>query len=237
MMSFDKTLAKREIEAVVDFVRQEFMIESRENTRYHTAENGWPEHEKKYRAAYPFALGQLSIDVPWDQLSDEQQIGKRVFLSSCVSCHDRGYAPNESALWELRPLSFPRNGYSHVDHDTDTISGASPYDIHEVAPNLSTLSAEERTGEQIFQRNCAFCHGADGTGRNWIGSFLDAHPRDLTGARVASLSDEQLVSAISNGIVGTTMPAWKSVLTEQQISAVVAYVRRAFVANGSASLR
>jgi cytochrome c oxidase cbb3-type subunit 3 len=29
---------------------------------------------------------------------------------------------------------------------------------------VAGLEARERRGEKLFQANCAFCHGADGTG-------------------------------------------------------------------------
>ena len=229
MMGFASILSRQEINVVVDFVRSEFMEHGRLNTRYHTAENGWPEHEK-YVAAYPFALGQLPLDLAWEKLTPQQQLGKEVFLSSCVSCHDRGHVNNEGALWEARPLSFPRNGYSHRGITLDSESGASPYALHDQAPILSDLTPMERQGQELFQQNCAFCHAADGTGQNWIGSFLDAHPRNLTSPRVAALTTEQLIAAVSLGIKDTTMPAWKGVLTKNQIHAVVSYVQRAFVA-------
>lgn len=229
MMGFASVLNEQEIKAVVDFVRAEFMEHTRMNTRYHTTENGWPDHQR-YAVAYPFALGQLLIDTPVEKLSPQQQLGRDIFLSSCVSCHDRGHVNNEGAIWESRPLSFPRNGYSHATVKLDAESGASPYAIHDHAPIASNLTEQEQQGQLLFQQNCAFCHAADGTGHNWIGSFLDAHPRDLTGARVAALTTDQLVDVVRHGIKNTTMPAWDFVLTTGQIESIVAYVRRVFVA-------
>jgi cytochrome c oxidase cbb3-type subunit 3 len=78
----------------------------------------------------------------------------------------------------------------------------------------------------LFQDNCAFCHAADGTGRNWIGSFLDEHPRDLTGARARTMSDDELRNVIREGVAGTSMPAWRHVLSEAQVFDIAAYVRR-----------
>jgi cytochrome c oxidase cbb3-type subunit 3 len=130
MMAFKTILTREEIEAVVDFVRQEFMFDKNPNTKYHTAENGWENH-KKYAIAYPFALGEISIDTPWDDLAPEQQKGKRLFMTSCITCHDRGKVNDEGKIWELRPLSFPRNRYNHKATQkqigTDANSGASPY--------------------------------------------------------------------------------------------------------------
>jgi cytochrome c oxidase cbb3-type subunit III len=101
--------------------------------------------------------------------------------------------------------------------------------MHDKVPQLTGLSVLERQGETVFQKNCAFCHGADGTGRNWIGSFLEPHPRDLTApAFMSGMTKERLAGVIREGLPNTSMPAWKSVLTEAQIKALIAYISRAF---------
>ncbi len=51
MQGFGRTLTADEIEAVVDFVRQEFIASRLPNTHYHTIANGWPDHEPRYGAA------------------------------------------------------------------------------------------------------------------------------------------------------------------------------------------
>jgi len=235
MMSFERVLNSREIEAVVDFVRQEFMTDKKINTVYHTIENGWENHQQ-YAIAYPFALSEIPLDKPWEELTPEQQQGKRLFMSSCITCHDRARVDNEGAIWESRPLSYPRNNYSHkTPVKVDAKSGASPYAVHEVAPELASLSEQEKQGERLFQQNCAFCHSEDGTGKNWIGSFLDAHPRDLTGASMKSTTVEQLTQVIRDGLPETTMSAWKSVLNDKQIQAIVMYVMKAFIHNEDTS--
>jgi cytochrome c oxidase cbb3-type subunit 3 len=230
MKSFQGVLSAEEMAAVADFVVAEFVAAKRPNTRYHTAENGWPQHER-YRAAYPFARGELSLNTPWEELSPEQAAGKRLYLASCVSCHDRGRAEPEGIAWEARALSYPRNQYSHTAPASrlDAVTSASPYLLHEVAPKMAGMTARERAGEKLFQDNCAFCHGADGTGRNWIGSFLEPHPRDLTDPSVMNtMTPGRLAQAIREGLPGTSMPAWKSVLAPGEIDALTAYIGKAF---------
>jgi cytochrome c oxidase cbb3-type subunit III len=233
MMSFEHILQPNEIAAVADFVRQEFMINKAENTRYHTVANGWLNHER-YKAAYPFALGELALDTPWDKLTPEQSDGKRLFLTSCISCHDRGTAKGSEnkVQWESYPLSYPRNGYSPGDDQKkkiDAMSSATPYLIHEKPPQFIDLTALEKQGEALFQGNCSFCHAADGTAKNWIGSFMQPHPRNLTdSAAMVGMTKTRLRKVINEGLPGTSMPAWKSVLSEQDIESVIAYVSRAF---------
>lgn len=243
MMGFSSVLQPNEIAAVADFVRQEFMTAKRENTRYHTEANGWPNHER-YAAAFPFTRGEIALDTPWEQLTPQQAEGKKLFMSSCVSCHDRARVNNAEVHWESRPVSYPRNQFSPGDHNPpeatdsknarnnlslDAMTSASPYLLHDRAPVLAGLSETERRGEKLFQQNCAFCHAADGTARNWIGSFMEPHPRDLTSRKAMSgMTRTRLRTVIHEGLPGTSMPAWKSVLSEQQVDDVIAYVNRAF---------
>ena len=228
MKSFANTLSTEDIELVVDFVRQEFMQERKPNTRYHTAENGWPDHQR-YSAAFPFALGEIPIDTPAEQLSAQQLQGKRLYMSACITCHDRAKVNREGVIWEPRAVSYPRNQYQPSGDGVDSNSGATPYAEHDIKPELTDLTGQQRGGEQLFQKNCAFCHGADGTGKNWIGSFLDPHPRNLTDPAVMStMSRERLRAVIQNGLPGTTMSAWKNVLNNEQIDSIIAYIDRAF---------
>ena len=227
MQGYASLLSKEEISAVVDFVRREFMEAKALNTRYHTPANGWPDHGR-HAAPFPFASGELPLDTPWEQLSPEQQAGKRLFLGACITCHDRARVTNEGRHWEARPLSYPRNQYAPGE-PVDATASASPYARHELPPKLEGLTSGERRGEKLFQDNCAFCHAADGTGRNWIGSFLQPHPRDLTDpAHMGAMTRARLRGVIRDGLPGTSLPAWKSVLGDTQIEAVIAYVARAF---------
>jgi cytochrome c oxidase cbb3-type subunit 3 len=110
--------------------------------------------------------------------------------------------------------------------DMDSISSASPYMQHELPPDTSGLSDEQKRGAALFQQNCAFCHGADGSGKNWIGSFLEPHARDLTADAIISQATERLEHVVRNGLAGTSMPAWKHVLNDDQISDVISYLKR-----------
>ena len=230
MQSFAELLSPADIVAVVDFVRHNFMSgHVGANTRYHTAANGWPDHKRRYGAAYPFALGKISLDTPWENLTPEQQKGRRLFMSGCITCHDRPLVHDSGAIWDPRSVSYPRGGYRPDQQKPDIVSGASPYARHDVAPKFADLSPQEREGERLFQKNCAFCHAADGTADTWIGHFIQPHPRNLTDNKaMAGFTRDRLKQVIRNGVENTDMSAWKSVLSDDQIDAVIAYINRAF---------
>lgn len=229
MKSFSGILGEAEIKAVAAFVRDEFIVRKAPNTRYHTSENGWPEHER-YRAAYPFAQGQISLAVPDETLDQAQREGKRLYLGSCVTCHDRGAKATDTVDWDARPLSYPRNNFSYTRPPApDAMAEASPYVKHDRVPRVANLTAVEKRGERLFQDNCAFCHGADGSGKNWIGQFLEPHPRNLRASEfMFGMSRDRLFASIRDGLQGTSMPAWKSVLTDVEIRSLVDYIARAF---------
>ena len=82
---------------------------------------------------------------------------------------------------------------------------------------------------QLWQDNCAFCHAADGTGENWIGSFLEPKPRNLADPAFMRHMDRNTLSErIREGIKNTSMPAWKNVLDDSQISLIIDYIDAAF---------
>ena len=78
------------------------------------------------------------------------------------------------------------------------------------------------SGEEIFKRKCAGCHGAHGAGDTTIGKNLKL--RDLGSPDVQKQTDEELSAIISQGKSGR-MPAFESKLTKEQISEVVEFIR------------
>ena len=230
MKPFRHVLNDREIDAVSAFVVAEFVRDKAPNAAYHTAENGWPGHER-FAAAYPFARGEIALDAPVESLASAQRDGRQLFLSTCITCHDRARVIDEGPVWSARPLSYPRMGFVPGQPNTplvDAVSSASVYAKHEVVPKIDGLTRLQLRGQALFQANCAFCHGGDGTGKNWIGQFTEPKARDLTQYTAQAMPMARLKQVVRDGLEGTSMPAWKHVLTPSEIDAVAAYVGRAF---------
>ena len=230
MKSFRDTIGEDEIKAVAAFVEREFVHDKAINTMYHTADNGWPDHER-HAAAFPFARGEIALDTPTESLSVTQRSARKLFVTACITCHDRARVLDDGPVWSARPLSFPRMGFVPGQPNTppvDAVSSASVYAKHEVVPRVEGLTALERRGQALFQANCSFCHGGDGTGKNWIGQFMEPKARDLTHYDAQSMPLALLKQRIREGLPGTSMPAWEHVFRPGEVNAVAAYVTRVF---------
>jgi cytochrome c6 len=71
-----------------------------------------------------------------------------------------------------------------------------------------------------FRTKCVMCHGQDGAGSP-VGKTMNVP--DLRSRAVQKLSDPELGQIISDGKGG--MPSFKSLLNEDQIHRLVAYIR------------
>ncbi len=82
-------------------------------------------------------------------------------------------------------------------------------------------------GEDAYLRNCAMCHGADGK-RTDVAFALHMSPPVpvLTSKEVQGYSDGQLKWIVENGISPSGMPAWKGILSDDEMWTVVLYLRR-----------
>jgi cytochrome c oxidase cbb3-type subunit 3 len=82
---------------------------------------------------------------------------------------------------------------------------------------------KELGADVLFEKHCDTCHGKDGQAKTFKAKFN--HARNLADANwQAEVTDERLFNSISSG--KGKMPAWGKKLTEAQINALVAYVRR-----------
>lgn len=80
-------------------------------------------------------------------------------------------------------------------------------------------------GAKVFKSNCEMCHGPQGHGDGYAGQSLNPRPKDLTVLR-ESVEDDYFFWRISEGKPGTSMVAWKGILTEQQIWQAVSFIRQ-----------
>jgi mono/diheme cytochrome c family protein len=86
---------------------------------------------------------------------------------------------------------------------------------------MEQTNALTTQGHQLWIANCATCHGTMGEGG--VGPALNSQQF------LNSVNDDQIHGIIAGGIPGSEMPAWLNddggPLTDQQISALVTYIR------------
>jgi mono/diheme cytochrome c family protein len=100
------------------------------------------------------------------------------------------------------------------------------------------LKGDPRRGGAFYAANCVACHGARGDGAGPRAYFINPKPRNFIEATSrARFNRIALFAAVSEGRVGSEMPAWKQVAQPQQIADVSEYVFQSFVLGRAVAAR
>jgi cytochrome c6 len=86
---------------------------------------------------------------------------------------------------------------------------------------LASTAFAAADGAAIFKAKCAMCHGADGSASTGMGKSMGLKP--LGSPEVQKMSDADMTALVTDG--KGKMPAAKGKLTDDEISAVVKYVK------------
>jgi len=90
-----------------------------------------------------------------------------------------------------------------------------------------------RRGKENYFKFCVHCHGKKGKGHGRASKYLLPQPRELsqgiykfhtTQTNTLPL-DEDIVRTIKDGVPGTAMPAWDSILSDEVINSLVEYIK------------
>lgn len=85
-------------------------------------------------------------------------------------------------------------------------------------------------GEAVYTENCSVCHGDRGSTAYWAKNGLNPPPRDFTGEEAKSiLTRQRMITSVTHGRPGTGMQPFKARLSEQEIKAVVTFIRYKFM--------
>lgn len=101
------------------------------------------------------------------------------------------------------------------------------------APLPNGLRGDFSAGKKFFLANCAECHGEKGDGKGKRAYFINPRPANFLNAKSrANLNRPAIFIFTSQGKLGTEMPAWNKVLTDQEIANVTEYVFKAYIEPG-----
>jgi len=149
--------------------------------------------------------------------------------------------------FDLDAMSSPDFYRTHSPHqvfdelETTSLSDAERWDVVAAIWQANTASLEN--GKQLYAQNCAACHGETGGGDGVFADDLAASgevsiqtttgsmenmqqtPVDFTDPkRMLGASPALLQGKILRGGMGTGMPMWGSIFTEEQIWDLVSYI-------------
>ena len=96
--------------------------------------------------------------------------------------------------------------------------------------------AASEAAKALYIDKCAHCHGVDGAGDGSAAENLLPRPRDFTSGlyKIRSTesgnlpTDQDLFEVISNGMPGSSMPAWEGLLSEGERWSLVAQIKTYF---------
>lgn len=105
-----------------------------------------------------------------------------------------------------------------------------PVVVNMSVPMPKALKGNMAKGGAFYMSNCATCHGSTGDGRGPRAYFINPKPRDfLHPASRQAFNRVALFDLISAGKLGTEMPAWRQVLSPQEIADVTEFVFQRFI--------
>ena len=99
------------------------------------------------------------------------------------------------------------------------------------------VKGDVEKGEQLYQTNCALCHGARGNGKGLAGASLNPPPGDFTHPRkLKTKSDWQRFLIIRDGGqkygLSPSMASYGSIFKEQDIKEIILFIN-SFKGNAS----
>lgn len=109
-----------------------------------------------------------------------------------------------------------------------------------IAAEAVESESEKKTGEAAssgphsdnnpYRIHCASCHGADGRGTAVLRQMLGANVIDLTSIEQAiKLVDIDLIALINDGRPKSGMPAFKTVLTPEQVTEIIQHMNERII--------
>ncbi|MBU6432444.1 MAG: cytochrome c [Nitrospirae bacterium] len=84
-----------------------------------------------------------------------------------------------------------------------------------------------KAGQALYQQHCLRCHGAMLDGKGPDGAKLRVSPTDFHKYLSRVKGNLELEVTIRRGRKSTAMHEWDSLLTDQQVSDLIAYIRNA----------
>src|SRR5436309_9312657 len=99
-----------------------------------------------------------------------------------------------------------------------------PIEAKNIKNPFPATEANIQAGKQIYLQQCALCHAADGRAETKLGLAMYPPVMDLNSPHVQRWSDAELLWITQNGVRFTGMPAWKTIVSEEDTWKVVDFI-------------
>jgi mono/diheme cytochrome c family protein len=216
MVSWKTRLTEQQISAVVSYIRAGIMKVSDRETTF--GDEMGVAQDKKDPFLSDKNFNTTEVATPLSKkgvMVEDNPTGNDPFLTS------RSYQVNED------PNIGQDDIFSGQAHDHDSHMGKK---LNLLDPLPNDLKGDYAQGRKLYQETCFSCHGLKGDGQGPRSYFIFPKPRNFThSAARASFSRAHIYERIRTGMVGSEMPAWGQVLSEQQIANVAEYVFMSFI--------
>ena len=164
---------------------------------------------------------------------DGRKIGESLFLNYCAQCHasdgrgSRGFPNLADDAWlyggdpETIKLTIQNGRTGIMPPMAAALPGEGVKDVAHYVMSLSGMTHDnlrKARGAELFQTNCAVCHGADGTGNQMLGA-----PNLTDDSWLYGRGESTIIETITNGRNGV-MPAWGNFLDDDKVHILASYV-------------
>ncbi len=178
-----------------------------------------------------------------------------VAKGGCVNCHAfrtsdgdlSGGSIGPELTWSMRNRGREYvkdhivNARLHVaDSIMPTFKDYNDAELESLVSFLSTFDYKldaAADGQKLYDTYCVACHGEDLNGRGEVATMLDPLPRDFSKHQFVASYETRFKDSIRDGVKGTAMPTWKSVLSDGEIDKLVAFIKERSLANAKSFKR
>lgn len=252
MVGWTTQLTGKEIEAVVDYIRESFMIVALDPRLKHGkavyAQNCIVCHGERGQGsnlpvggpvpprdlASPQARAELSRERMLNSVTHGRPGTAMAAFSNRLAQKDIEDVVDYVRAALMVPTADAISGtraHGGRTQDAKSAPKSNPVimsDMKQPMPN--GLRGDAQKGGRFYNANCATCHGVKGDGKGPRAYFINPKPRNFVEARSrATLSRPLIFATTSAGKIGTEMPAWSKVLSNQEIADVSEYVFTTFI--------
>jgi mono/diheme cytochrome c family protein len=200
----------------------------------------------------PLQTQSPSSEISYPMMPPDPSSGAPIFAEKCAPCHGPaglGDGPQASGLPnppaalgspDVARQASPANWYNIVTRGNlerfmppfNSLTDRQRWDVVAYALTLSISPEQIARGDELYEENCASCHGASGKGDGSEAASLAVPPTAFTDQQsMANRTGGELFAAIGAGIA-PGMPAFADQLSEAERWDLVAFLRSLTIAAG-----